>query len=414
MLPEIVRRHGLHGGALLVADPITYEVCGRQVAAHLEGVCPVRTAVLGGPDGLEANEETVRAPLEYLSDDTGFMIAVGAGTVNDIVKYAATQAGVPYLAVPTAPSMNGYTSLVVALMSGGLKATAPGNPPVAVVGDLEVLCAAPDPMIKAGLGDIIAKWTSNADWYLGHRVKGDYFCALPTSIIRDLEAKYCREPERLAAADPTAVAALAEALMYSGISMVVAGTSSPASGAEHLISHTLDMRASLVGRRHELHGAQVGVATIFVAALYEEVCRWDPARLDLAALRKGYPALEAHAEVARAFFGSLTDAVMGQFEQKQMPWHEKQIELEALAARWREMISGIRPYLKPAHQIRSILQRAGAPATAAQLGLGAEEFLATVRHARMIRSRYTVLDLAQDLGLLPEVLEEVAHTSGVV
>ena len=81
---------------------------------------------------------------------------------------------------------------------------------------------------------------------------------------------------------------------------------------------------------------------------------------------------------------------------------------------WQEILQGIRPYLKPCGEIRTILEKAGAPTTAAALGVSAEEFLETIVHAHQIRRRYTVLDLAQDIGLLPDAAEELACASGVL
>jgi glycerol-1-phosphate dehydrogenase [NAD(P)+] len=342
------------------------------------------------------------------------MVAVGSGTVNDIVKYASARRTMPYVAVPTAPSMNGYTSSVVAMMSKGLKVTTPATPPVAVVADMDVLCSAPPTMIQAGLGDIISKWTSNADWKLAHLVKGEYFCPLPFALIQDIEPRYLDSPDGLAAAEADTVAALTEALLYSGISMTIAGTSSPASGAEHLISHTLDMRAHFVGREPKLHGAQVGVATIFVAALYEKLCQWDPKKADMADLGGRCLPLEERAKDISTFFGHLGDSVIQEFEKKHQSWEQKRSQLQFISSQWQAILQGVRPYLMPCAQVRQVLAKAGAPTTAAALGVSPDEFLETVLHAHQIRSRYTVLDLAEDIGLLPDALEEVARASGVV
>lgn len=42
------------------------------------------------------------------------------------------------------------------------------------------------------------------------------------------------------------------------------GTSSPASGGEHFISNTLCMVAVRDGKKHDLHGRQVGVSSILI------------------------------------------------------------------------------------------------------------------------------------------------------
>ena len=56
---------------------------------------------------------------------------------------------------------------------------------------------------------------------------------------------------------------LGTALLLNGISMSICGSSRPASGSEHLISHALDA----LSKRPRLHGLQVGVATYLVSLL---------------------------------------------------------------------------------------------------------------------------------------------------
>jgi len=196
--------------------------------------------------------------------------------------------------------------------------------------------------------------------------------------------------------------------------MIIAGTSSPASGAEHLISHTLDMRAPMVGRKPELHGAQVGVATIFIAALYERLCGWDPSSLEMSDVQARLLSPDESARDIRAFFGTLADGVIEEFQHKGLSWDAKQAELESVSSRWEEILQGIRSYLKPSAQIRSILSDAGAPTKACDLGLSSQELLDTVAHAHQIRNRYTILDLGWDIGLLPDAIEEVACASEVL
>ncbi len=57
---------------------------------------------------------------------------------------------------------------------------------------------------------------------------------------------------------------MVKALVSSGVAMSIAGSSRPASGAEHLISHQLDRMAP--GKA--LHGHQVGVASIMTEFLH--------------------------------------------------------------------------------------------------------------------------------------------------
>ena len=198
-------------------------------------------------------------------------VAVGSGVVNDSTKWLAAERGAPYAVLATAASMNGYASANVAPAIRGVKSLAHGRAPRVVAALPSVIEAAPFRLTAAGLGDVIAKPISTADWIVNHRVFSEPFSAEIASIIDSLEPAYLDRPEALAAREPGAIRALFDALVRSGCAMTLHGSSLPASGGEHLVSHTLDMLADLDGVEHDLHGRQVGVATILAAALYEKL-----------------------------------------------------------------------------------------------------------------------------------------------
>jgi len=50
-------------------------------------------------------------------------VAVGSGTINDLVKLAAHQSGRSYLCVATAASMDGYTAFGASITHQGAKQT---------------------------------------------------------------------------------------------------------------------------------------------------------------------------------------------------------------------------------------------------------------------------------------------------
>ena len=162
--------------------------------------------------------------------DFGFAIAVGAGTLNDLVKMAAHRRSIPYACVATAPSMNGFTSSIAAILSDGVKTTQPCTPPIAVFADPVILAAAPYRMIASGIGDLYSKPVSNADWRLAHRLLDQPHSSIVMEIVEAGSALLDGVAERLPARDLDAVAKLAGALMLSGLAMQAAGNSGPASG----------------------------------------------------------------------------------------------------------------------------------------------------------------------------------------
>jgi len=274
---------------LVVGDPRTLAVCGNALATALDDLGKdVKTLILGGDrNKLHASEHQVRSLGERIDFHAAGLppganilpVAVGSGTVNDIVKAAAFERNLPYIVVATAASMNGYTSAIAALTVDGLKKTVPSAPPLAVFADPEVLAAAPNRMAVSGLADLLSKPVSSADWKLAHLLWDEPYCEAPVRIADDAVEQAAREAGRIREGDPGGITALFDALLISGMSMAMAGTSSPASGGEHLISHYLDMTAPFEPggpREPMLHGEQVGAATAVTTRLYRSVLDRSP------------------------------------------------------------------------------------------------------------------------------------------
>jgi glycerol-1-phosphate dehydrogenase [NAD(P)+] len=179
-----------------------------------------------------------------------------------VAKYAAFLAGKPMYALPTSLSNDGFCSPQASLTLEGRRRSLPAALPFAVVVDTEVCLGAPLPLWWSGVGDLVAKVTAVRDWKLAYHAVGepvDDFAALLSDAT---VSQFLARPER----DLEGLRLLATALMLNGIAMAVCGSSRPASGAEHLISHALDA----VSERPRLHGLQVGTAAYLVSRLQGE------------------------------------------------------------------------------------------------------------------------------------------------
>ncbi len=276
--------------AVVVSDDHTFHAAGLAVETALaQAGITTRRIILeprAGDDHLVAEDGIITAFETLLAADTnGIAIAVGAGTVNDIAKYASFKNQREYIAVPTAASMNGYTSTIAAVLVGGVKRTLPCDQPVAIFADTNILQAAPAHLNQAGFGDLLSKPVSQGDWLLSHLVRDVPYSTRPNDILEELFAELLIQAPAIGRADVHGLSVLMQAILVSGFSMAVAGSSAPASGGEHLVSHYWDMEQldaglPLLG----LHGTQVGVATRLSAMLFEALLAVDPATIDPAAL----------------------------------------------------------------------------------------------------------------------------------
>lgn len=387
--------------ATVVADARTYAVgggrCVRALAAA--GFAVAERIVPDGPGGASPVCDDVtkdRLAAELPASD--LLVAVGSGVVNDLTKWIAGDRGVPYAVVATAASMNGYSAANVAPSIRGVKSLFRARAPLAIAAEPAVIENAPFALTSSGLGDAIAKPVSTADWIMNRRLVGEAFSQPVASIIDRLEASYVEAPERLARRDPAAIRALFEALVYSGCAMTLQGSSVPASGGEHLVSHALDMLAHVDGTAHDLHGRQVGVATIFAAALYERICARES--LDLRS---------AVAPFDPQLWGPIADAVAAEHAKKRASAEAARAAL-SVPGTWSALRAELVPLLRGPARIKECLSRSGAAHRIADLGCTRDRFLTAVRHCGAIRGRFTSIDLAWATGLLPDAVEEIADT----
>lgn len=382
---------------LLIDDEMTHQAAGRRIEDHLRELsAPHQVLTFSGR--ITATEELVNEVYDQsLGHD--LIVSVGAGTINDLGKFAAGKRGVPFWTAPTAPSMNGYTSAIAAVKIAGVKRTLPATPPEYIYIDPEVISKAPLDLKQAGFCDVMAKSVSDIDWRIESVLFSGSYCSLPASIVAEAESGFRDYPEKVGRGDTETVMALLNGLLASGISMLLAGSSAPASGGEHLFSHFLDMRESLTGRTPKLHGLQVAAGIVLSAACYEKLASLDQANLKFA----GETAYERDAESINTTWGDTAAEVEKRFELKR----PQLMQLEELIPnRWDEIRSLCRQVRGPEYYL-DLFRRTGFSMTLESLDLSRDEFLLAALSARTIRERLTVLDIAAQMDLL----EEAAHES---
>lgn len=350
---------------------------------------------------LDATQEEGDA-LVRRTEAADFYVAVGSGTLSDLAKYAGDVRGKPALLYPTAASMNGYTSAIVALKVRGLKRTLPCAPAMGIFANPEVAATAPGAMAAAGVGDFLSKCSSSTDWRAAHLLRGGYFCERPREFFEGVQERLLVAATGVGLGEATAVGTVLEALLLSGLSMVIAGSSAPASGGEHLISHYLDMKNALYGTPNDLHGAQVGVATVHCLGLWERVLALDPDSLDAEALLDRQPSEDA---IRRAIAGDWGAEVAHEVQEQ---WNQKAIGAEAFIAEVRGAQDLVRTKrdelardLLPSAVVADAIRAAGGPTEPEAMQASTDEYYNALHRARYLRNRFTILDLAAELGLTP-------------
>ena len=210
----------------------------------------------------DASFEQARNLFPGIPGGTRAIVGYGGGKALDVAKYTAFLTGLPYISVPTSLSNDGICSPQSSLTLEGRRMSLPSAMPFGIVIDTEVCLAAPEVLWLSGIGDLVAKLTAIVDWKLAFHASGtpiDDFAALLSDAT---VFQFIARPNH----DPQGMRLLGTSLMFNGVAMGVCGSSRPASGSEHLISHALDA----LGAPPRLHGLQVGVATYLVSLLQNQ------------------------------------------------------------------------------------------------------------------------------------------------
>jgi glycerol-1-phosphate dehydrogenase [NAD(P)+] len=400
-IPDFVafcRQRGL-SRFMLVADTNTYPALGARAEAALRDQgWDVRTAILQGDD-IVADGHYVMQTLVAGDATPRTYVAVGSGTITDISRFVSHRSAQKFISLPTAASVDGFTSIGAPIVVDGAKITLLTHGPLGVFADLPTLCAAPRPMIAAGFGDLIAKLTSVADWELGRLLWSEPYDATIARRSRDAAWAAVKQLDRIANAECDGVQTLMEGLIESGFCMLDFGETRPASGAEHHISHMWEMMLLREGRHSVLHGAKVGVAVIISAQRYDAIRAMSHAEAQRRLERAALPDRDAELANIRQAFPHMVDEVVG----IQAPFlNMSQADFAALKAQilnnW-DVIQQIAATVPSAAQVTAWLRRIDGAVTASEVSLSDGEYELGKRCGHYYRNRFSNAKLSRMLGI---------------
>lgn len=347
-VPGYLKEHGL-AQPVLVADVNTYEAAGRKLMNSLRDAGIEARLTLIEPDSqgdVVADERSMmQLFIEAVPEKTDCLIAVGSGTIHDITRFVGHRSQMPFISVPTAPSVDGFTSAGAPIIVKGVKKTYQASAPKAIFADLEVLMKAPQPLVAAGFGDMLGKYTSLFDWRHSSAIGGEPYDEQVAAITEAALLACVEHAQDIGQRSETGIRVLMTALIESGIAMLLFGQSHPASGAEHHLSHYWEMEFLNQGRRALLHGAKVGVAS---------------------------------AEISRLYHDAVDNGVFPYTEPKGFAQNRNRIQ---------EWLTKV-----PApDQLHSLLRLAGGPAISEELGVDQALVQRSLQEAHTLRDRHTLL-----------------------
>ena len=405
-LPEAVRSLGC-SRPFLLADPNTWAAAGMAAAALLDGSGIGYVSHVFDEPHPSPNEFFVGNAVMHFDSSCDLVIGIGSGVINDICKILSNISGRPYIIVATAPSMDGYASATSSMDIDGLKVSLPTRCADIIIGDTDILKDAPAHMISSGIGDMIAKYVSIAEWRISHVITGEYYCEQIAGLIRDALHRCVEYSGTLLDGDTDAAAAVFEGLIIGGIAMAYAGVSRPASGVEHYFSHVWDMRALQFGTYSDLHGIQCAAAALTAVRLYNYVKNTVPDRTKAFEYVKSFDYGQWKCEL-RSFLGKSADTMIALEETEGKYNKESHPErFEIICSKWDEIVKILDEELPDEEFLEDLLKRLNIPVSLSELKVDNECARMTFKATKDIRDKYVLSRLAWDLGILDELCDKL-------
>ncbi|MBE6952087.1 MAG: sn-glycerol-1-phosphate dehydrogenase [Ruminococcaceae bacterium] len=326
-----------------------------------------------------------RVKRDLFAADAEALLSVGTGSLNDICRFNAAELKMPFAIYATAPSMDGFASVMAPITQNGFKRTYPAKAPEVIIADSDVLAKSPAVLKAAGLGDLLGKYTAHADWEVAACLTGEYYCDQIASLTRAAVDDAAELARRADSQSPEFAASLMEALVLSGLAMLLSGCTRPASGAEHHIAHFWEMQYALMGRPQVFHGKKVGIAAGLVADVYNKLATYDFVH----ELRR-----DIDWDALAPIYGSLLD----ECRTENTPNPVDQIVPGSVEANW-ETLRAALARVPSGDEIRDLIRKTGGAATCAEADIPLhleEQGLRYGRYARFRMTMMRVLDILEE------------------
>ena len=290
---------GLSGFRTVIYDTNTYNLPSiTHVKADQEIVLEAA--------GLHSEKGLIEDCMTRFVQKPDYVVVVGGGTLMDFGRYSAWKLGIPFVAIPTIVSSDGFTADICSIIIDGQKKSIPMQAADAVICDIDVVAGAPRFLTIAGVQDIMAKVISIADWKIASLVSGEYFCQKVCDMAQEALDLMTKCAYDLKAGKEPDIETMAYTQMLSGLTMQILSNSRAASGAEHLVAHLVEMKPRGFENAHGLHGECVGVGTLLVAEAYHKLAQREEIEV--------HPFRPIDADWVRWEFGDLAEGILKENE----------------------------------------------------------------------------------------------------
>lgn len=415
LAPKLFNENFTGEKALIVADKNTWNAAGEKIWEFMTKAGIICRKFIFPMDEFHADSKYSDEIKEILDDFPAIPVAVGSGVINDLCKLAAFRHGVPYMVVATAASVDGYSSSGCAITVDGAKVNIECHAPKVILADTNVLASAPKEMTAAGYADLAAKIPAGGEWIIADLFGTEPIVPEAWKMLYEMLPEMISDPEGIAAGEPQALGVLFAGLTLSGIAMQVAHSSRPASCAEHLYSHWLDMTGHTFGGRSQSHGFQVGVGTLTTCAFFDELFKMDLTKLDVDACVENWPSLEEEQERAKDLFKDFAVPELG-YTEITKKYNDKETireQLTKVKTSWPTLKKRLQKQVYSFDKMKEMFRIVGAPIDPRDIGVSRSQLRYITDFVQLMRWRINILDLAKRGMFYDELVNSVFGKDGV-
>ena len=340
---------GLSGFRTVIYDTNTY---------NLPAITHVRAdqEIVLEAQGLHSEKGLIEDCMTRFVRKPDYVVVVGGGTLMDFGRYSAWKLGIPFVAIPTIVSSDGFTADICSIIIDGQKKSIPMQAADAVICDIDVVAGSPMFLTIAGVQDIMAKVISIADWKIASLVSGEYFCQRVCDMAQEALDLMTKCAYDLKAGKTPDIETMAYTQMLSGLTMQILSNSRAASGAEHLVAHLVEMKPRGFENAHGLHGECVGVGTLLVCEAYHKLAERESIEVR--------PFTPIDEEWVRWEFGDLADGILKENENDVL----KTFPPENIKIHWQE-IRDIIAQIPSYEELNELYAAIGAKHSLEELGI---------------------------------------------
>jgi len=409
---DYIKKKNLGKKVLVVTDNVVDDVAGKKVVEILSQTgFDVKLCILEREDELVPDETALGEVLLALEDDIDFLAAVGSGSINDVTRYVAFNTDRPFVSIGTAPSMDGYTSVIAPLIYNDLKVNKPAVCPDVLICDLDIMKEAPYDLIISGFGDVVGKYIAIADWILGRFINGESYCPVNVEIVFQAVEKCMANVEQIKQRSNKGIKSLVEALILAGVTILILDNTRAVSSIEHAMGHYLEMMKLIQGEKPARHGITVGVTTGYVIKFYEEFFKFDFSSVDKKEIKKSKKTKKQwRKEVLEKYGKKIGTLVLKDNPAGYTVWEQQERRIDSFFTNFAQIKEEL-DFLPDWQDLKGVYQQLSLPLSAGEISVKQDMLQDSLIYAKDYRERYTLFKTADELGILENMVGRVMDES---